>query len=165
MSLENAKKLLRKAIELEDEELIDMASQALSAVYGQRDSEDIKSTEPEPVKNDPLDKHVMPNITKDIFNENKADTDGDCIFKIRDENDKSSNRGGIPVNEVKNRFNSFTDDGTEGKDIKTPAVEMTERRRPAFKTIEQVCKKCSSIVKVHPSHKRDFFVCDKCVPK
>lgn len=165
MSLENAKKLLKKAIELQDEELIDMANQALSTVYDQRNSEDIKSPEPQSVKNDPLDEHGTPNITKDIFSENKIETDGDCIFKMRDENGKASNRGGVPVNEVKNRVNSFTDDGTEAKDIETPSVDLTERRRPAFKMVQQVCGKCSETFMIHPAHKRDFFVCDKCIPK
>tara|TARA_Y100000004_G_C8859512_1_gene388375 strand:+ start:395 stop:904 length:510 start_codon:yes stop_codon:yes gene_type:complete len=169
MSLENAKKLLRKAIELQDEELIEMANQALSSVYGDQDSENIniKSAEPESPKHDPLEEHGTPTATEDVFSKDKNQTEqkGDFIFQMRDKNDAAVNNNGVPVNEVKNRFNSFHDDGTEAKDVKTPEVELTERRRPAFKMVEQTCGKCSETFMVHPAHKRDFFVCDKCIPK
>ena len=72
MSLENAKKLLKKAIELQDEELVDMASQALSAIYGQQNSENInlKSAEPESPKYDPAHDHDAPDTTEDVFTGN-----------------------------------------------------------------------------------------------
>lgn len=168
MSLENAKKLLKKAIELQDEELVDMASQALSAIYGQQNSENInlKSAEPESPKYDPAHDHDAPDTTEDVFSDNKTKTEenGDFIFQMRDKNDTNLNNNAVPVNEVKNRFNSFTDDGTEAKDVTTPEIELTERRRPAFKMVKQVCGKCSETFMTHPAHKRDFFVCDKCVP-
>jgi hypothetical protein len=168
MSLENAKKLLRKAIELRDEELVDMANQALLDIYGQQNSENIniKSAEPKSPKYDPVDEHGAPKTTEDVFSKNKSKTEenGDFIFQMRDKNDTNLNNNGLPVSEVKNRFNSFADDGTEAKDVKTPEVELTERRRPAFKMVKQVCGKCSETFTVHPTHKRDFFVCDKCIP-
>lgn len=165
MSIENAKKLLRKAIELQDEELIEMANQALSSVY-KEGSGNIKSPEPKAVdvKHDPLHKHAHQNITDDVFSEGKTGEDGDFIFKMHNKNNESANRGGIPVNEIKDRVNSFVDDGSEAKDVSTPKVDLAQRR-PPFKPVTQVCQKCKSKTTVHPAHQRDFFVCDKCIPK
>lgn len=69
-----------------------------------------------------------------------------------------------PVTEGK-RFNKFQDSGTDHKDEAntTPNVELTERRRPGFKRVEQTCNRCSKSVEVHPQHVRDFFVCDSCL--
>ena len=77
MSLENAKKLLKKAIELQDEELVDMANQALLAIYGQQNSENInlKSAEPESPKYDPVHDHGAPDTTQDVFSDNKSRTE------------------------------------------------------------------------------------------
>ena len=76
----------------------------------------------------------------------------------------STNKMSRPV-EVKPRENKFVDNGTEHKDESnvTPAVKLTERRRPAFKKVEQNCSRCNKSVEVHPQHARDFFVCDKCL--
>lgn len=70
----------------------------------------------------------------------------------------------IPVTETK-RFNSFTDDGTEaqGSEFKTPDIQPTERRRPPVNKVDQKCTKCDKTVKVHPTHARDWFICDKCI--
>ena len=67
--------------------------------------------------------------------------------------------------EVKQRINLFTDDGTEHKDEqnKTPEIPPTERKRKPVKMVSQVCQVCNNSVEVHPTHKRDFFTCDKCL--
>ena len=67
--------------------------------------------------------------------------------------------------EVKQRINLFTDDGTEHKDEqnKTPDISLTERKRKPTQMVSQVCQACNNSVEVHPTHKRDFFTCDKCL--
>lgn len=70
----------------------------------------------------------------------------------------------VPVTETK-RFNSFTDDGTEaqGSEFKTPDIQPTQRRRPPVNKVSQKCTKCDKTVKVHPTHARDWFICDRCI--
>jgi len=67
--------------------------------------------------------------------------------------------------EVKQRVNLFSDDGTEHKDEqnKTPDISLTERKRKPTQMVSQVCQSCNNSVEVHPTHKRDFFTCDKCL--
>jgi len=88
--------------------------------------------------------------------------DVDLDFTVSKSKDQVKTK--IPVNENK-RFNSFTDDGTEakGNEFKTPNIKPTERRRPPVKEIEQRCTKCQNSVKVHPTHAREWFVCDRCI--
>jgi len=61
------------------------------------------------------------------------------------------------------RVNKFVDNGTEHKDITTPEVSLTERRREPFKMVTQTCTRCNKASEVHPRHAREFFVCDKCL--
>ena len=67
--------------------------------------------------------------------------------------------------EVKQRVNLFSDDGTEHKDEqnKTPEIPLTERKRKPTQMVSQVCQACNNSVEVHPTHRRDFFTCDKCL--
>lgn len=67
--------------------------------------------------------------------------------------------------EAKQRVNLFSDDGTEHKDElnKTPEVTPTERKRQPVTNISQTCSVCSSVSQVHPTHKRENFICDKCL--
>tara|TARA_R100001163_G_scaffold1819_1_gene2855 strand:- start:34 stop:435 length:402 start_codon:yes stop_codon:yes gene_type:complete len=67
--------------------------------------------------------------------------------------------------ELKKRVNLFTDDGTEHKDEqnKTPDISPTERKRKPTQMVSQVCQACNNSVEVHPTHRRDFFTCDKCL--
>jgi len=78
--------------------------------------------------------------------------------------DNGQVRTRIPVTENK-RFNSFTDDGTEAKgaEFKTPDIKPTERRRQPTKMVDQKCTKCQNSVKVHPTHAREWYVCDRCI--
>ena len=73
---------------------------------------------------------------------------------------------GVPVTELP-RFNTFEDNGSEHQDKNniTPDVELTERRRPAFKKVTQVCTRCGKTVETHPQHSRDFYICDRCLKK
>ena len=144
-NVEAAKKLLLKAIELDDEELIAMANELLEAGTETKDE-----TPPETKK----PKASMSAKLKD------NDT-SDFIFTRSSDNKNTSNA--VAVNEVKNRVNLFTDDGTEAKDVTTPKVELTERRRPPFKMIKQTCKKCSETFETHPTHQREFYICDRCI--
>ena len=80
--------------------------------------------------------------------------------------DNDVRKVGVPVN-LTNKTNTFVDTGKEakGEEFETPKIKLTERRRPALKNISQLCKKCNKDFKVHPTHAREFFVCDKCVGK
>ena len=93
----------------------------------------------------------------------KVDNNSEFIFTMP--KSQQENKRGTPVNEVRQRVNIFQDDGVEAKDITTPDIKPTERKRPKFQPIDQVCQKCNKIFKTHPAHKRDFFVCDRCIGK
>jgi hypothetical protein len=77
------------------------------------------------------------------------------------------NNGRQPVVTPPGRVNKFVDDGTEHKDAmnKTPEITRTERSRPKFSKVVQVCTRCNKEVEIHPSFKRDFFVCDRCLKR
>ena len=145
MDIQAAKKLLKKAIEIGDEELIDMANQTLNNILEDTEQEkkQVKTAKPRAVDN------------------------GEFIFKMENETKANTaiTRNGTPVNAIQNRVNKFHDDGTEARGVTTPEVALTERKRPPFKKIEQICQKCSSSVMINPAHKRDYFICDKCIPK
>jgi hypothetical protein len=93
----------------------------------------------------------------------KIDNNSEFIFTMP--KSQQENKRGTPVNAIKTRVNSFQDDGVEAKDITTPDIKPTERKRPRFQPIQQVCQKCNRSVQTHPTHKRDFFICDKCIGK
>ena len=61
------------------------------------------------------------------------------------------------------RENLFVDNGEEHKDISTPSVEPSPRQRNKFTMIEQRCQKCSKTFEVHPIHKRENYICDRCI--
>lgn len=92
----------------------------------------------------------------------KSDRDVDLDFRVVKDQDRTKTR--MPVTETQ-RFNSFTDDGTEakGEEFETPDVQPTERRRPPAQKVKQKCTKCGNEVSVHPTHARDWFTCDKCI--
>lgn len=94
----------------------------------------------------------------------KQDTSRDVDLDFSVTKDSTQVKAKAPVTESK-RFNSFTDDGTEAKGVEfeTPDVKPTERRRPPTKMVEQKCTKCQNVVKVHPTHARDWYVCDRCI--
>ena len=61
------------------------------------------------------------------------------------------------------RENLFVDDGQEHKDISTPEVELSPRQRNKFTMVKQECQKCGKTFEVHPIHKREHFICDRCI--
>ncbi len=78
---------------------------------------------------------------------------------------KSKTQGqitGVPITDMP-RFNKFTDDGSEHAEDVTPHIDLTERKRRPFKKIEQICTKCNKAFQTHPQHRREFYVCDKCL--
>jgi len=87
----------------------------------------------------------------------------DFLFTIKQKTDEPTTS--TPVTEVKKRVNLFQDDGTIAKDITTPDFTPTQRNRKQYKPVDQTCQKCNTTVQVHPSHVRDFYVCEKCLKK
>ena len=91
--------------------------------------------------------------------------DSDFLSPIIQDSNIETRKGGTPVNEVKNRSNEFVDDGSEAKDVQTPETKPTDRKRRPYKAIEQKCQRCDKLVETNPTHKREFFVCDRCLVK
>jgi len=89
--------------------------------------------------------------------------DADFLSPIIQDSNIETRKGGTPVNEVKNRSNEFIDDGSEAKDVQTPKTKPTDRKRRPYKAIEQKCQRCDKLVETNPTHKREFYVCDKCL--
>lgn len=100
---------------------------------------------------------------KSVYKRNPPSKDKDeNLFVMKQEQSKVRK---TPVTEGK-RFNKFIDTGEHRDEVnKTPKVNLTERRRPSFKQVEQVCTRCNKKVQVHPQHARDFYVCDSCLRK
>ena len=91
--------------------------------------------------------------------------DADFLSPIIQDSNIETRKGGTPGNEVGDRSNSFTDNGEEAKDITTPDFKPTERKRNPYKPIQQKCQRCDKVIEVNPVHKREFFVCDRCLVK
>ena len=117
---------------------------------------------PEPAENLELktQRELMNEHSKSLEKESARDIDLD--FTVTKQKNEVKTR--IPVTENK-RFNSFVDDGTEskGEEFKTPDVKPIERRRPPVKNVKQKCSRCEKVVTVHPTHARDWFICDRCI--
>jgi protein-tyrosine-phosphatase len=136
MNKETAEKLLKIGVEMNDDDIIQMATRTLESI-SQRHSRESNNTK----KND-----------------------NDFIFTMQNaESGETVKRNSMPVNKVQGRTNIFVDDGIEAKDVKTPDIKPTERKRDPFKMIEQSCAKCGRSYSTHPAHKRDYFICDKCI--
>jgi len=107
-----------------------------------------------------------------VLNNNKAapklapkTDDGSFTTSIKKDKQKGETFG-VPVTEMP-RFNKFEDDGSDHKDKQnaTPDVELTERRRPPFKKIQQTCTRCDNTVETHPQFHREFYICDRCLKR
>lgn len=147
--IEQAKKLLRKAIVLDDPELIAIANELLG-VSVDVDDEPEAPADPKPVEKPAPERKIEVR---------EADFDS---FKMNNSEDLRS-KNGVAVNKIQREI-QFVDDGSD-RDIVTPETTRAERKRKVFKMIEQKCEKCGRTVETHPQHKREFFVCDGCIRK
>ena len=139
-NLKEIKGLLKRAMATNDQDLISLVNQLLEKAEGEKSG-------PEPA----------PSPT--------AEGNSDFLATITIDEERIEGHRGVAVNLIKDRANAFHDDGSIADDIKTPTFKPTERKRPPYKTIQQECQKCDRAVQVTPAHKRDYFVCDKCLIK
>jgi len=137
--IDEAKKLLKKAIEINDAELISIANKLLEE----------ESSSP--------DERVESFLATRLVNGN----DDSFLSPIMNE-DKPNNKT-VPVNEVGKRVNQFHDDGSDAKDINTPDFEPTARQREPFQQVELKCQQCGQMTSINPTHRREYYVCDKCI--
>ena len=151
--IEQAKKILRKAILLDDPELIAIANELLGMKVDVDDETEVPASNPEPEP--AVEKPAAPRKTE----VREADFDS---FKMKTDED-ITRKNGVAVNKIKREI-QFVDDGSD-KDISTPEISRSERRRKPFQKVEQKCEKCGRTVETHPTHKREFFVCDGCIRK
>ena len=144
-NMEQIKDLMKEIIKTKDPELIAMATELLRA-------EDGNSGQDPPKKAQVAAQQNVSNKLKRDFPE----------FVMNQETTNS--RSGQPL-EIKKRHNEFSDNGDEHRDENhtTPTVELTERRRPKFQKVEQICTRCNKTITVHPQHTREFYVCDRCL--
>lgn len=155
--IEQAKKLLKKAIMLDDAELMAMANEILEDLIPSPVASPNKPTEVVP-----HEKLESPIQTKEPTSSRERDTDFNS-FKMKSDDDLAR-KNGIAVNKIKREI-QFVDDGSD-KHIHTPDITLADRsKRKPFTKIEQTCQKCGRTVKTHPSHKREWFVCDGCIRK
>lgn len=136
---EKVRRLIDKAKESGDVDLLDLAMDLLDQVPVSDVVEEMKqpSNKAEEVPRDPI---------------------SGGYFQM---NAETKNRK--PV-EVKQRKNLYKDTGEHKDEInKTPQIDLTERRRPSFKKVEQTCQRCNKSILVNPSFARDFFTCDSCL--
>jgi hypothetical protein len=134
---EKIKNLLKRAKETGDHELILLASDLIDLNTGNNDQAPVEKTKTTPkLKIMHSEEFVM--------------------------NSEKKNKLAQPL-EVKQRVNTFVDDQQEHKDIETPTVKLTERRRKPFEKVEQKCSRCGTVVMIHPKHAREFFKCDSCL--
>ena len=73
----------------------------------------------------------------------------------------------IKSSDEKGRVAGVPVSGTEHQDEKntTPDVSHSERKRPAFKRVDQTCTRCNKSYEIHPQFARDFYICDSCLKK
>ena len=147
MSTEDVKNILREIIKTKDPDLIKMATELLKE---ETDSE-MSGKQYADSSNEP---------TTYLKSE-----DSEFLSPIKKENE-DGRVAGVSVNRMP-RENKFVDRGTEHKDEQnaTPEVELTARKRPAFKKIKQICTRCNEVFETHPQFKRDFYICDRCLKK
>lgn len=146
--LQTAKELLKKGIALNDSDLIQMANQLIEI-------HDVDLVPKKSVKTQ------APKKQKVLVEDKPAPSRQALVdqFKIEKESPKDKKS---PVTERK-RYNSWSDDGTEAKDMVTPEVPITARNRKPPEKIKQKCETCNETVLVHPTHVREFFICDSCL--
>tara|TARA_Y100001938_G_scaffold138443_1_gene203968 strand:+ start:2313 stop:2768 length:456 start_codon:yes stop_codon:yes gene_type:complete len=151
MSKEDVKNLLKEIIKTQDPDLIKLATEMLMS---SQDDKGPKAPEAQYGDSPPPDATTY----------SRSD-DSEFLSKIKKEK-TNGEVAGVPVNKMP-RENKFVDHGTEHKDDQnsTPKVELTERKRPAFKKIKQTCTRCGETFETHPQFKRDFYICDRCLKR
>lgn len=164
--IEQAKRLLKKAIMLDDAELMAMANEILDEVAPTSPAIIVEPTYDSSINaTEKISQEAM-RITSELdsepLKETKRETNFDS-FKMKSD-DELLRRNGVAVNKIKREI-EFVDDGSD-KHIETPEIKLADRsKRKPFSKIEQTCQKCGRTVKTHPSHKREWFVCDGCIRK
>lgn len=137
--IDEAKKLLKRAIEINDAELISIANKLLE--------------EEPPSPHERVESFLATRV---------ASRNDDSFLSPITNKDKPSNKT-VPVNEMGKRVNQFHDDGSDAKDINTPDFEPTARQREPFQKVELKCQQCGQMRSINPTHRREHYVCDKCI--
>lgn len=107
---------------------------------------------------------AKPTIITDKVNSNKFDMGQFTMQKSSVANAKINKKQPILIEK---RVNQFLDDGTEAKDVKTPATERVERnRKPSEQNkVEQKCQTCGKSELVLPIYAREYYRCENCLLK
>jgi hypothetical protein len=133
---EIAKELLRKAILLNDEELMAMANSLLVEPV----------VEAKPAKR----------------GRKKKVQDTPAVVQQEYVSNVSSKSG--PVKWTGNKWIDTGELGELGNEAKkTPKIALTPRNRPKYQKINVICSVCNNSVKTDPIHNTEFFKCDKCM--
>lgn len=153
--IETAKDLLRKGIQLNDPEIIEMANQLLGQATPKASLEvrpSIQAIEPEPHPTPaPQPEEVVERPIREIVSEKDFSTKTNAALPA----------GNAPVGGG-NFHNTFVDDGSEFSDVETPQVSRSQRREP-IKYVQQTCDGCSKVFDVHPTFARETYLCDRCI--
>lgn len=155
-NIEVAKELLKKAIALNDEELIALANRLLDDNIFQNNN---ASNQAE--NKNKTSKRQTKKATKSPPKKNSKVESNDFTM-----NKRVTKQTKIPVNKIKNRKNIFFDDRTEATEIETPVVKPTNRDRPKYKPTYKKCSNdnCNKKVKVVAGDGYvGSYLCDDCI--
>jgi hypothetical protein len=149
--IETAKDLLKKGIKLNDEELISLANKLLDSLSESQGDSVVESL--------PTVKTIKKTRKEKAVEVNRVEVDQFVMQPA-----KASRKKREPI-KIQKRVNQFQDDGTlaNDEDNVTPKIKPTQRDRPKFEKINQVCEYCKTPNKVHPAHVREFYICDLCL--
>ena len=139
---------LRKGIENENMEQIKEAFYELAG-----ETIDTPAVDAEPEEEVREEEVRVSHVSKDLdFSIERQETD---------DKQRNARREPIQVGE-----NQFTDDGIEDKNITTPDVALTPRKRPEATKVEVICHVCDKTYHVNPSLLGgEFYRCNECVGK
>lgn len=164
---EKIKKLLKKAKELGDIDMVDLAMELLDEIPVPEVEFQVEARAlndlPEYVKTGQFPEVELPESPKikEVLKKSKPSSKFEEFSMNKTNTEKRSREPLV----VKKRPNEFIDDGSLHDDIQTPETTLNERRRKPFKKVSQKCGICSNSVEVHPQFAREFFKCDKCMRK
>jgi hypothetical protein len=154
--IQTAKDLLKKGIKLNDHELILLANHLLESLEEKHQPEEAAIESQPKTKTAKAAKKTKATKAVEV---NKVDVDQFVMQPA-----KASRKKREPL-KIQKRVNQFQDDGTLANDEEniTPKVKPTKRDRPRFKKVEQICQYCKASTEVHPTHIREFYICDSCL--